>query len=140
MARSLPERGLTDLARRLRRNLTEPERILWNRLRADALGVHFRRQHPIGRYIADFVCVPARLVVEIDGDTHADDGAEAQDRFRSRQLGRCGVRVVRFTNRQVMDNLEGVLEVIRGELSAPLPPPPLPLAPLAGPSADGRGG
>jgi very-short-patch-repair endonuclease len=114
----------------LRRNPTEPERRLWNRLRADALGVHFRRQYPVGRYIVDFICIQARLVVEIDGDTHAGDVAEAQDRDRSHHLEQRGLRVVRFTNREVMHNLAGVLKAIRSELDRPSPPP----------SPSGRGG
>jgi very-short-patch-repair endonuclease len=64
--------ALVERARDLRSNLTRPEALLWQHLRGDKLGVRFRRQHRIGSYIADFYCAAANLVVEIDGDSHAE--------------------------------------------------------------------
>ncbi|MDV3455564.1 DUF559 domain-containing protein [Sphingomonas sp. HF-S4] len=73
----------TDTARKLRREMTLPEVLLWQRLRGAKVGVKFRRQHPIGPCVADFYCASARLVVEIDGEIHADrvDDDQARDQF-----------------------------------------------------------
>ena len=124
------EQNLAQLARRLRRDQTPAERMLWSRLRSGGMGAKFRRQVPVANYVVDFLCLRSRLVVELDGDTHAGDAAEAADRIRTLALEARGLRVIRFTNRQVTNNLEGVLEAIREELSAPSPPP----------SPSGRGG
>jgi len=101
-------------ARHLRERLTPPERRLWSRLRDRQLGGHkFRRQHEIGRYVVDFCCAEARLVVELDGDSHVEQSE--RDRSRTEWLRQQGYLVVRFTNREVMSNLEGVLEAILAE-------------------------
>jgi very-short-patch-repair endonuclease len=123
MSRVESHRNLTDLSRRLRRNETTQERILWSRLRSGDLEAKFRRQCPIDDYVVDFVCLRSHLVVEVDGDTHAGEAAEAEDRQRAGRLAARGLRVIRFTNRQVMQDLPGVLEAIRSELDAPSPPP-----------------
>jgi very-short-patch-repair endonuclease len=94
-------------ARSLRTNLTEPERRLWYRLRANRLGVKFQRQVVLAPYIADFAARSERLIVELDGDTHA--GREAYDAARTTALEDRGYRVLRFTNADVMTNLDGVL-------------------------------
>ncbi|WP_264775825.1 endonuclease domain-containing protein [Deinococcus aetherius] len=100
----------TGVARTLRRNLTPEERMLWARLRSAGLGVSFRRQEPIGRYVVDFVCYPARLVIELDGSQHLNSEA---DRVRDEALNADGFQVLRFWNNEVRANLEGVLERIR---------------------------
>jgi very-short-patch-repair endonuclease len=89
-----------------------PERILWRRLRDRRLaGAHFRRQHPLGPYIVDFFCAPARLAVELDGVTH--DEQAGYDERRTRWLEQNhGCRVLRFSNQDVMRHLEAVLETI----------------------------
>ena len=97
-------------AKDLRRNLTEPERRLWYRLRANRLGVKFQRQVVLAPYIADFVARAERLVIELDGDTHGDN--EAYDAARTRALQARGYRVIRFTNADVMTNLDGALRAI----------------------------
>ena len=102
-----------------------PERRLWQSLRASQLGgLKFRRQAPIGPFIVDFFCPAARLVVEVDGETHVD---AAEDRLRDSWLGREGYRVLRVWNNEVMGNLAGVLDVIRlaarGEDPSPTPLP-----------------
>jgi primosomal protein N' (replication factor Y) len=103
------------LARRLRRDTTDAEALLWRRIRDRALfGRKFRRQHPIGPYVADFVCIEARLVVELDGGQH-DRGAEGTS-VRTAFLERRGFRVLRFWNNDVLANLDGVLERIVGTL------------------------
>ncbi|MCA9920176.1 MAG: endonuclease domain-containing protein [Anaerolineales bacterium] len=98
-------------AREMRREPTEPERRLWQKLRRKQLdGYKFRRQHPIGRFIVDFYCHEAKLVVEVDGDSHAFQ--EAYDAARTAWLEAQGLRVLRFDNQTVMKNLDGALELI----------------------------
>ena len=115
-------------ARRLRRDGTEAERVLWRALRAMSLPVKVRRQHPIGRHIADFAVPARKLVIEIDGGQHAT--TVARDAARSRMLAARGWRVIRFWNSDVMSNLAGVLETIAAEIEhsptspRPSPPPP----------------
>jgi len=117
---------LLERAKAMRKELTEPERRLWHALRAKRLGgANFRRQVVIGSAIADFACrKPKMLVVEVDGDTHA--GRKTYDKFRSEGLKRRGYRVMRFTNEDVMRNLDGVLVTIQQELETPPLPDPLP--------------
>ncbi len=101
-------------ARALRQLLTPPEQKLWARLRNRQLGgFRFRRQYPIGKYVVDFYCTECRLVVEVDGDSH---GAQADyDEKRTDELKDDGDEVIRFTNRQVINELEHVLDVILHE-------------------------
>jgi very-short-patch-repair endonuclease len=99
----------TPQARNLRKNLTDAERTLWQKLRARGLEGHkFRRQVPLGPYIVDFVCKSAQLVVEVDGGQHAEQ--EDYDRKREHFLRSQGYEVVRFWNNEVLGNLEGVLK------------------------------
>jgi primosomal protein N' (replication factor Y) len=104
---------LRDASRRLRRKATDAERLLWQRLRSNALGVRFRRQHPIPPFIADFACPSARLVVEVDGSQHGG----AADAARDAALESAGWRVVRFWNNEVLTNTEGVVQRITGVLA-----------------------
>jgi very-short-patch-repair endonuclease len=107
-------RTRTRIARRLRRDATEVERLLWRAL--SALPAHrFRRQHPIGPYIVDFDSPRGKLAIELDGGQHAL--REAEDAARTDELARCGYRVIRFWNGEVIHNLAGVLETIRRELN-----------------------
>lgn len=101
-------------AKRLRTNLTAPERRLWNALRAGRIGVKFQRQVVLAPYVVDFAARSERLVVELDGDTHA--GREAYDSARTSALQARGYRVLRFTNADVMGNLDGVVRAILIEL------------------------
>ena len=115
----------THRARRLRRDATEAEKILWRALRAAALPARVRRQHPIGRHFADFAVPARKLVIEIDGGQHAS--AIAEDAARSRMLEARGWRVIRFWNSDVMGNLSGVLETTAAEIErAPFSPRPSP--------------
>ncbi|MDO8879090.1 MAG: DUF559 domain-containing protein, partial [Pseudolabrys sp.] len=102
----------TSLARRLRRDLTNVEMRLWQRLRNKQLGADFRRQHPAGRYILDFYCPAFRLAIELDGGQHAQTGAVARDAVRTHWLEQRGVVLLRFWNSEVIQNLPGVLETI----------------------------
>ncbi len=101
-------------ARELRRELTPIEAILWQRLRSRRLAdLKFRRQHPIGPFITNFYSAERKLVIEIDGDTHAEQGR--YDASRTAWLEKQGIRVIRFNNRDVLNNLSGVLEMIKDE-------------------------
>ena len=125
---------LTERARSLRRNLTEPEQRLWQKLRNRQLGgLKFRRQSPVGPYVADFLCLEARLIVEVDGETHAS--TQAADAGRTAFLENEGFRVIRFSNVEVMENVEGVLMHI---LAVALAPSPSQLLAEAGPSVSPR--
>jgi len=108
------EKRLTPVARRLRRDATEVEGVLWQRLRARQIeNAKFRRQFLIGPYVADFTCVEARLVIELDGGQHAHS---ITDTARTTEIEAAGYTVLRFWNNEVIKNIEGVLETIRTEL------------------------
>jgi BirA family biotin operon repressor/biotin-[acetyl-CoA-carboxylase] ligase len=113
----MTKKRLTPIARRLRRDMTDAEILLWSRLRGQQLGAKFTKQFPIGDAVADFACRSARLVVEVDGGQHA---AEA-DAERTRIIELHGYRVIRFWNSDVMTNIDGVLEAIAQELDIALP-------------------
>src|SRR5579872_4702170 len=113
-------------AKRLRGQLTDAETILWSHLRRDMFfGLRFRRQHPIGPYIADFACTAARLVIEIDGGTHSTPEEVRHDLRRSAYLRKQGWRIIRVTNTDVYKNLDSVLEYIavNVERVRKVPPP-----------------
>jgi very-short-patch-repair endonuclease len=111
-----PTEGAHARARTMRRNMTDAERRLWQALRSQQLqGYKFRRQAPIGRYIADFICHKARLIVEIDGGQH--DHSSAPEVARSEFLQNEGYRVLRFWNNEVLANFEGVYDAIVNEVS-----------------------
>jgi very-short-patch-repair endonuclease len=111
-----------DRARSLRRNQTDTEAALWNLLRAKRLqGAKFRRQFPIGNYIADFACPVARLIIEADGGQHAEN---SYDQARDAWLLTQDWRVIRFWNTDILTNPEGVLTAVLAALATPLPPIP----------------
>lgn len=102
-------------SRQLRRNSTEPEKRLWQTLRAYQVdGFYFRRQAPMGKYVVDFICHRAKLIIEIDGGQHAF--SIAADEVRTARLNREGYRVIRFWNNEVMENMAGVMREIQKEL------------------------
>jgi very-short-patch-repair endonuclease len=104
-------------ARTLRASQTSAEAKLWQALRNRRLARwKFRRQHPIDRYVVDFVTLDGKLIVEVDGVTHAEPSEVAKDKARSDVLEACGFLVVRFSNTDVYDNLKGVLEMIESTL------------------------
>jgi len=106
--------SIQERAQALRRDQTPAEQHLWARLRRKQLyGLKFRRQHPMGRYIVDFCCISSKLIVEIDGDSHADQ--RAYDRERTTWLEKQGYTVIRFTNSEVAHQLDAVLEAIARE-------------------------
>lgn len=100
-------------ARRLRKRATGAEVLLWRAIeRVPLADTHFRRQVPIGRYVVDFACLSIRLVIELDGGCHAEAGQVKADADRTAWLESEGYRVLRFWNREVEENLEGVLDTI----------------------------
>ena len=113
-------------ARRLHRNATEAEQILWRALRALRLPARVRRRHPIGGYVADFAVPSRKLIIEISGGQHAT--ATARDKARIRKLETRGWREIRFSSDEVTSNRAGVLDTITAEIkrspssSRPLPP------------------
>jgi very-short-patch-repair endonuclease len=114
-------KGLTGVARRLRKYSTDTEQHLWRHLRDRQVeGFKFRRQQPVGRYIVDFVSLDRKVVIELDGGQHALD---PRDKIRDEWLRSEGYKVLRFWDNQVFDNLEGVLETIREAILTPHPDP-----------------
>jgi very-short-patch-repair endonuclease len=114
------------IARNLRRGQTDAERKLWFRLRdRRVVGLKFRRQMPLGRYIVDFCCESARLVIEVDGGQHS----EVRDLARTRELEAMGYLVLRFWNNDVLTNTDGVIESVLDTLHrlTLVPPHPSPL-------------
>ena len=108
-----------DIKRRLRSNMTGPEARLWSRLRARQLqGLKFRRQHGIGPYIVDFYCPEQSLVIEVDGDSHADADQVVKDKQREQYLQSLGLRVIRYINDDIVKNLDGVLEDLAERISS----------------------
>jgi very-short-patch-repair endonuclease len=115
----MAEDGIAKTAKNLRKNLTEAEKILWLNLRAKQFeGLKFRKQAPMGRYVVDFVCHAKKLVIEVDGGQHAVN--KPLDQQREMWLRAQGYSVLRFWNNEVIENIEGVLECIRAEVS-PMP-------------------
>jgi very-short-patch-repair endonuclease len=107
-----------ETARRLRANATNAEEMLWRHLRrSPVLGTHFRRQVPIGQYVADFACMAARLVIEVDGSQHAEGPVAETDKERTRWLEAEGYRVLRVWNNDITQNIDGVLESIHRSIS-----------------------
>jgi very-short-patch-repair endonuclease len=118
-------------ARTLRSNMTDAEQRLWARVRRkQILGVQFYRQKPIGRFIVDFYAPSVRVVIELDGGQHFEAEQQQYDQLRSVFLGQQGLTVLRFTNLDVMKNIEGVMEILLREVQGRLarfknPPSPL---------------
>jgi len=119
-----------EYARSLKKVMTPAENLLWQNLRNRKVSNHkFRRQHPISRYIVDFYCHEARLVIEVDGGIHFTPENIQYDQFRTEELEGMGLKVIRFTNEEVLGNVSEVLVEIRMQLA---------LTP--GPSPTGKGG
>jgi very-short-patch-repair endonuclease len=99
---------MLERAQKLRATSTPAERRIWSILRAKRLaGLKFRRQHVVGNFIVDFVCLPARLIIEVDGDTHGDDEAALRDAKRTDEIEGFGYRVIRFWDHYVLNDPEG---------------------------------
>ena len=112
---------LKDFANENRKNPTQAESILWDYLKGKQLGVSFRRQHVIGEYIADFICLSHHLIIEIDGNYHQLPEQQSSDEERTKRLEELGMKIIRFTNDEIIGNIEMVINKIKEEI-APLPP------------------
>ena len=108
-------KSLTRRAQTLRRDPTPAEKKLWYEFLRD-LPQKFTRQKPLGQYVADFYCSRQRLVIELDGDSHYTDGAQRYDGARTVALEMRGVRVIRFTNTEVVENFDAVCDAITAAL------------------------
>ena len=104
-----------------RSNMTDAESLLWHYLRQEQLGVRFRRQHVIGDYIVDFICLKQRLIIEIDGGYHNDIVQQQEDRIRQNWLESMDYKAIRFTNEEVFYNIETVISTIKGNINLDLP-------------------
>src|SRR5882672_327001 len=106
-------------AKKLRQTMTRAETLLWRYLKASRIdGLGFRRQVPVQNYVADFICFSVKLIVELDGESHDFEERQKADQRRDAFFASEGFHVLRFTNDQVMSNLEGVVEVIRQAASS----------------------
>lgn len=110
----------TYTARRLRKELSLPEVLLWQQIRAAKLGLKFRRQHPIGPYVADFFCAALRLAVEIDGEAHDRGNRLASDEARNAYMAGVGLTVLRIPAVDILKDMDGALSAIRAAAEAPL--------------------
>lgn len=121
-------------ARALRRDMTDSERKLWSGLRGEQLGFKFRRQHPLGPYIADFACLQPKLIVELDGSQHEDNPTYdlARDAFFKAQ----GFAVLRLPSNAPFQNLDGVLSAILHQLNTLAGVAPIPVFPQRGKEPD----
>ena len=133
MPRYLVSEAQRQRAKSLRQSMTRAERLLWRYLKAHHLdGLGFRRQVPIGLYIADFVCHAAGLVVELDGETHDFEARQRYDLKRDAWLAGRGYLVLRIPNDEVLRNLEGAIELIRSTAHQRLSSPPPRPSPASG--------
>lgn len=105
-----------EMAKGLRKNMTEAEKILWFHLKQKPDGFKFRRQHPLGIYIADLYCHKLKLVIELDGNVHDDPEVKINDEIRQRSIEESGITVVRFNNERILNDLEMVLKEIKSYL------------------------
>ncbi|MBE9504090.1 MAG: endonuclease domain-containing protein [Proteobacteria bacterium] len=104
--------------RSLRFGMPKSEILLWDKIRGRQIkGFKFRRQYSVGRYVVDFYCPKTKLAIEVDGDSHFQEGAEDYDKERQRYIESCGIRFLRFTNLDVQENMDGVLDVIYRNLA-----------------------
>jgi very-short-patch-repair endonuclease len=114
----------------LRNNMTKAEIILWSKLKGKQLGYKFRRQHGIGKYVVDFYCPELKLVIEADGDTHGFNSQIIKDKERQNYLESLGFKVCRYTNNDIIKNIDGVLDdlvvKIKSTLLSSTTPSPFP--------------
>ena len=111
-------KNLRTRRKQLRNNMPTAELMLWAYLKTKRLkGYKFRRQYSVANYIIDFYCVKAKLGIEIDGDSHFRKGVVVYDRNRQREIEALGIKVIRFTNKQIYENINEVIEKISSFLS-----------------------
>jgi very-short-patch-repair endonuclease len=117
------QRKTIEHARKERRSGNLPEVILWRALRTRPAGLKFRRQHPIGPYILDFVCLSMRLAIEVDGEAHARGDRPTRDRARDHDLAARGFRTLRISARDVLTDLDAVVRHVADACGQPLHQP-----------------
>ena len=105
------------MAKERKKFLTDAERMLWEHLRGKALGVRFRQQYIIDNYIADFVCLSKNLIIEVDGGYHNNPAQQKEDSIRTARLQELGFKEIRFTNEEVLSDIDNVLTRIEHELN-----------------------
>ena len=111
-----------DKRKNLRRNQTEAEKVLWLKLRSKTFfDCKFFRQYGIGEYIADFCCPQYRLVIELDGGQHYSDAGSEYDKLRENYMSSIGIKTIRFSNLDILQNIDGVLAQIEKELKSNSP-------------------
>jgi very-short-patch-repair endonuclease len=115
--------NLVTLAKSLRKNMTLSEVTLWREIKGKKLGVRFSRQIPIDQYIVDFYCKDLQLAIEVDGPVHFEEGQQAKDMYRQNHLESLGVRFIRFSDLDVKNSLNWVLEEIKNEIENIKPTP-----------------
>ena len=113
------DQNLKKISQALRRNMTRAEMRLWERLKSKHLNFVFYRQKPIGNYIVDFYCNQAKLVVEVDGEYHTNNQASGNDIVRDVYMKSLGLKVLRFPNDEVLNNIDAVVAKIRENLANP---------------------
>ncbi|MBR2325981.1 MAG: endonuclease domain-containing protein [Alistipes sp.] len=110
---------LLQIRKELRKNLTPAEATLWSQIKARNIkGYKWRRQHPVGPYILDFYCPEVRLCIELDGAGHYTFNGAKEDLIRTAFLNEKGIRVLRFENRLIWENIDGVIDIIARELES----------------------
>jgi len=106
-------KSLKEYSKTLRKNMTDSERLLWSKLKSSQLkGYQFNRQKPIGNYIVDFYCIKAKLVIEVDGGQHYTEEGKESDRIRDKYIVGRGLRVLRFSDGDILKNIDGAIETI----------------------------
>jgi very-short-patch-repair endonuclease len=108
---------LIERRKALRNRCTNAESLLWKRMQRSQLGVKFRRQHSVGNYVLDFYCPEFKLAIELDGSIHK--GREELDEYRTRTLNERGIKIIRFKNNEVENNIEEVIKQITTYLNPP---------------------
>ena len=108
---------IRERAKLLRKKMTKSEKLLWYRLKNKQLGVVFRRQHPIDIFIVDFYWHEKKLVIEVDGKIHLKKNVRERDEGRTFEMSKYGIEVIRFSNKDVIENTEKVVEVIKKKLN-----------------------
>jgi imidazole glycerol-phosphate synthase subunit HisF len=112
------EKHIYEKARLLRRQLTSAEEVLWQYLKAKPLGYKFRRQHPYSIYILDFYCHQLKLVIEVDGEFHDVEEVKKNDQYRQALLEKDGLMMIRFTNNEVLHQMQLVMAKLENIISA----------------------
>ncbi len=113
---------MKELRIKLRKGSTPLENIFWRKIREGGR-YKFRRQHSIGKYIVDFYCPALKLIIEIDGDSHAEESARKNDVQREEYFRKLGFRIIRYQNRDILKNIDGVFEDLYKKISNPSQPP-----------------